>query len=258
MTRAQPPPVLVERRDGAVGLLVLNRPERRNALSAALCRELTARLRELATDGTTRCVVLRGAGTAAFSGGYDVGDLEASADLTDLFTMLGEVERCPLPTVALLFGHVVGAGLELAVTCDLRVAAEDARLAMPPAKQGILYRYQGTEKLVRLVGPAYAKEIFFTGRALTARRAAEMGLVNQAFPAGEAEAAALALAAEIAANAPLSVQGAKRMVDRAAFGGPCAGHADLDRLVVEARLSADRAEGRRAAAEKRAPRFEGR
>ncbi len=249
--------VHLERGDG-VAVLTLNRPERRNALSAALCRELSAALDAVRGDGATRAVVIRGAGTAAFSGGYDVDDLKASADLGDLLTALGDVERCPLPTIALLFGHVVGAGLELAATCDLRVAADDARLSMPPARQGILYRYDGTEKLVRLVGPAFAKELFFTARAVTARRAAEMGLVNLVAAAAEAEAAALALAREIAANAPLSVQGAKRMVERAAFGGPSAGHADLDRLVVEARESADREEGRRAAASKRPPRFEGR
>ncbi len=249
--------VLLDRQE-QVATLTLNRPERRNALSAALCRELTARLHVLAADGETRAVVLRGAGTAAFSGGYDVGELGESPDLTDLLTALGEVERCPLPTIALLFGHVVGAGLELAVTCDLRVAAADARLAMPPAKQGILYRYGGTEKFVRLIGPGFAKEIFLTAKPVTAHRAAEMGLVNEVAAAAQAEETALALAREIAGNAPLSVQGAKRMVDRAAFGGPSAGHADLDRLVVEARQSADRAEGRRAAAEKRAPRFEGR
>jgi enoyl-CoA hydratase/carnithine racemase len=249
--------VLAERDRGIV-TLVLNRPERRNALSPELCRTLADRLRELDEDPDARALIVRGAGTEAFSGGFDLGHLTESTVPADLYAALAAVEGCRLPTIALLFGHVVGAGLELAVSCDLRVAAEGAILAMPPARQGILYRYEGTEKLVRLVGPAFAKELFFTATGVPAARAAHIGLVNHLVPAPEAEALARELAARIAANAPLSVRGAKRMIDRAAGAARALEHADLDGLVVQARDSADRVEGRRAAQEKRSPRFEGR
>jgi enoyl-CoA hydratase len=170
-----------------------------------------------------RVVLLRGAGERAFSTGYHVPSLLAELDrgpsVSDfeahpLERALRALEAMPVPTMALVLGNAYGAGCELALACDLRLAADDARLCMPPGKLGVLYSATGMRRLLELVGPAVAKELLFTAEPVDAARALSLGLVNRSVPRAEAVAAAAALAATIAGNAPLSLRHTKTIFRR--------------------------------------------
>ena len=164
-----------------------------------------------------RCLVLRGAGDQAFSSGFDIDAMEGDGpggDRPDLATerAMEAVEAVPCPTVAFVNGAAFGAGCELAATCDLRIASQGAQLGMPPAKLGVVYAAAGLRRFLALVGPAHTREMFFTGRPVDAAKALAIGLVDRVAAPAEAEAAALALADEIARNAPIAVQGMKRIL----------------------------------------------
>jgi enoyl-CoA hydratase/carnithine racemase len=250
---------------GQVRLLTLDNPAKRNALDFRALDELEAACAAAARDGV-RCLLLRGAGDEAFSSGFDLAELA-------LVNARGErpdeaVERAadalaavPCPTVAFLNGPAYGGGFELAATCDLRVAREGIALGLPPAKLGVVYPEGGLRRFLQLVGGARTRELFFSGRPIDAHVAHAWGLVNRLVPAEGAEGAALALAEEIARNAPLAVQGMKRILqlleashERGLSGAEREEIATLRRRAFE---SADIAEGRRAFAERRPPRFEG-
>lgn len=204
-----------------VATITLSAPGRGNALDAAMLEALEGLLRALPANA--RVVVLRGAGARAFSTGYHVpslvAELEAGPSVSDfarhpLERALRALEEVAVPTLALVLGNAYGAGCELALACDLRVAAEDARLCMPPARLGVLYSATGMRRLLELCGPAAAKELLFTGAPVDAQRAAALGLVNRVAPAAHAEAEALALARTIAENAPLSLRHTKTIFRR--------------------------------------------
>jgi enoyl-CoA hydratase/carnithine racemase len=260
--------VLVEDR-GGVRVVVVDHPAKRNALDFASLAALEGACVTAARDGV-RCLVFRGAGDRAFSSGFDIEAIRGSevgpqeTDRPDLAVerAMEAVASVPCPTIAFLNGHAFGAGGELAVSCDLRVAREGVSIGMTPAKLGVVYPPPGLRRFLHLVGPAHAREIFFTGRPVPAERALEIGLVDRVLPAGEAEAAVFALAAEIAENAPLAVQGMKRVfrllevsAERGLTDLERAEVADLRRRAFE---SDDVREGRAAFLEKRAPRFVGR
>lgn len=250
---------------GGVGTVTLNRPEKRNAMTPALCGELHDAFLGLAADEGVRAVLLRGAGEEAFSSGYDIGQVGegAAGDNGEgqghpLFEALEALGQIPVPVIAVVYGYAIGGGCELAVTCDLRLAADSARLGMPPARLGVMYRFDGLLKFVRLIGPAHTQEMFFTGRWVDARRAAEIGLVNHVVPAADLWAFATDMAEQIAANAPLSVRGTKLTVDRTAAPWAQVEQADLEALRARCYASEDLAEGKRAFAERRKPVFKGR
>jgi len=217
--------------------IVLNRPEKRNAISAEMFRQFDAAVTRANRTPGLRAVIIRGEGES-FSAGIDVSALLGLAEshgphwqqrmraITDEFQgVLNRLERLELPTIALLHGHCLGLALELALACDLRLAAEGTALGLPETLLGIIPDVGGTTRLTRLVGPARAKELIFTGRRIDAAQAERWGIVNGVVPGAELVAAGDALAAEIAAAAPLAVGMAKRVID---------GLADIDRgLMLE-------------------------
>jgi enoyl-CoA hydratase len=250
---------------GLVRVLVIDNPAKRNALDFQALDALEGACARAAADGV-RCVLLRGAGEEAFSSGFDIAEMaqtsrrgerpdEAVERAADVLGAL------PCPTVAFLNGFAFGGGFELAITCDLRVARTGVKLAMTPAKLGVVYPEGGLRRFADLVGSARTRELFYTGRAIDAETALAWGVVNRVAPAASAPADALALAEEIAGNAPLAVCGMKRIL-RLLEGAHERGLSDDERAeIAELRRrafdSADLREGRRAWEERRRPTFRG-
>jgi enoyl-CoA hydratase/carnithine racemase len=251
---------------GPVRVLLIDNPAKRNALDFRALEELAAACQAAGRDGV-RCLLLRGAGEEAFSSGFDLaemGDLSARGERPDeaVERAAEALEAVACPTVAFLNGPAYGGGFELAATCDLRVAREGIMLGMPPARLGVVYPEGGLRRFLQLVGGARTRELFFSGRPVDAHTAHAWGLVNRLVPAEGAELAAQALAEEIARNAPLAVQGTKRILrlleathERGLSGEERQEIAGLRRRAFE---SQDILEGRQAFAERRAPRFQGR
>lgn len=247
------------RREGRILVLELA-GDRGNALSPPV---LVALESALGAIGDARVVVLRGAGEKSFSTGYDltelVRELEAGPSVQDearhpLERALRALEACPVPTIALVHGTAYGAGLELATTCDLRIAADDARFCMPPAKLGVLYSASGLARFLALVGPQATKELFFTGEPIDAARALSIGLVSRVVAKSAATDEAMALARTIEKNAPLAVRNTKAVIGL--LGGPPLNdeaRATVSRLREECFRSQDLEAAVRAFLEKRGP-----
>lgn len=255
-----PDEILTAVADG-VATVTLNRPDKRNAMNAAMLAGLRGAFDELDARRDVRVVVVRGAGPA-FCSGMDLREMEAQAGAAGdpeagVVAVLQRIERSRHPTLAVLHGDALAGGCQLALHCDLRVAATGVRLGMPLARIGLIAPFPLAQKLIEVVGPAHARELLFTGRPVDARRAYEIGMVHRVVDPGELEAAASGLARGIAANAPLSLAGMKAVVLRALSPRDAVAHDDLDALARRARTSTDASEGRRAMLEKRAPRFRG-
>jgi enoyl-CoA hydratase/carnithine racemase len=247
--------------DGGVATVTLNRPEKRNALNAAVLDGLRATFARLEDDRSVRVVVLRGAGRA-FCSGMDLNEMrqrqtQAADPESGVIEVLRQIEGSRHATIAMVQGDAYAGGCELALHCDLRVVADHARFAMPLAKLGIIVPFPLAQKLVEIVGPAFTRQILLTGQPVEARRAWEMGMVHEVVPAAALEAKTYALARTIAANAPLSLAGMKATIQRAVALRETIAHQDLDERVTRARKSADAAEGVRAMLEKRPPVFRG-
>lgn len=244
-----------------IATVTLNRPDRRNALNSALLQGLRESFAQLERDDTVRVVVVRGEGPA-FCSGMDLEEMrQRQAQEGDpesgVVRVLDQIEHARHPTIAVVHGDAFAGGCELALHCDLRIAAEAARFAMPLARLGLVVPFTLGQKLVEIIGPAHTRHLLFTGRPVDARRAYEIGLVHQVVPAAEIEAAARELASTIAANAPLSLAGMKATILRAISPREGIEHHDLDELTSRARKSADAREGVRAMLEKRRPQFRG-
>ncbi|HMB34751.1 MAG TPA: enoyl-CoA hydratase-related protein [Methylomirabilota bacterium] len=248
--------------DGGVATVTLNRPGQRNAMNAALLASLSDHFEALDANREVRVVVIRGAGPA-FCSGMDLKEMEArggaqSADPENgVIEVLARVERSRHPTIAMVHGDAIAGGCELALHCDLRVAADVARFGMPLARIGLVVPFRLGQKLVEIIGPAHTRHLLFTGQPIDARRAQEIGMVHQVVPAAELEAATAQLSQGIARNAPLALAGIKATIQRAISLRDTVAHADLDEATARARQSADASEGRRAMLEKRRPVFRG-
>ena len=260
--------LLTEKKE-RVCTITFNRPEKRNALSPLMLFRLADILKEIQEEDEVRCLLLRGAGDKAFSAGYDIADIptDMTPEMAAAFKARNPLDSAmqavldfPYPVIAMINGHAFGAGCEMAITCDIRIAAEGARLSMPPSKLGVIYHWSGIMRFINVVGLANAKEMFFTGRAYEASRAQEMGLVNYVVPADRLSSFTHEMAQEISENAPLSLRGLKAIFNK------CFQYQKIDPQYAQemedirdqAFNSEDLKEGQRAFQEKRKPVFKGR
>lgn len=257
---------VISRKDGNVGYVIFNNPERRNAMSLEMWEACTALMTQYAQDDSIRVVVLAGAGDKAFVAGADIsrfGDERSSEEGVRKYNEAVEaayasVHEFPKPTIAMIRGFCVGGGMGIASCCDLRIASEDARFGVPAAKLGLGYGYPGVKRLMDVVGPSFTKEIFFTARLFDAMEAVEMGLVNRVIEKGELEFYVKDYAATIAANAPLTVDSIKFIVGEACKDELKRNMKRCEDMVDACFRSEDYKEGRAAFMEKRKPAFKGR
>ncbi len=259
--------LLVDEPSAGVVRLTISNPAKRNALDHPILDAITAQLSQLSEANAARCVIITGA-HGMFSAGYDIGEIpadefeqRAEALVAHPFTEAIEaLEAFPLPTLAALPGHTIGGGLELALACDLRIARSAIKLGMPPAKLGLVYSHTGLRRFIDAVGAARTRELFLTGEYVDAELALSWGLVNRVVPEDQLEPATLALAATLAANAPLSQRGNKRVIaELLHYEAQLPAHVEQE--LIELRrasfASQDMREGMRAFAERRPPVWRG-
>jgi len=259
--------LVLDRPAEAVARLRIDNPERRNALDHEILDAIAEAMPQLNRGIETRCVLITGA-PPVFSAGYDIAAIpeetfERDAEALVAHPFHGAIEAIahhPWPTIAAINGHCLGGGLELAITCDLRICAAGAKLGMPPAKLGLIYGHTGLRRFLDTIGLARTKELFMTGRNYEATRAEHLGLVNEVVSDQRLEAESIALATGIAANAPLAVRGNKQAIG---LLNACPvlsdqQEASLITLRESAFASEDFREGIRAFGEKRRPEWTGR
>ncbi len=250
--------------DGAIYWIIIDNPSRMNALNTAMWGALPGIFSQAEADNSIRVVMMRGAGDKAFSAGADISEFgtartgEASKNYDDLnHAAFGAVMNCAKPTIAMVRGYCMGGGLELALCCDLRAAAEGATFSIPAAKLGIGYNPRWIRPLLSALSATQAKEVLFTGRRFSDEEALQMGMISRLLKAENLEQETRALAGMIADNAPLSLIAAKRCIDEFSAAPENPDMDALDKLVEDCFESEDYAEGRTAFVEKRKPVFHG-
>jgi enoyl-CoA hydratase/carnithine racemase len=263
--------LLIEKK-GRVCTVVLNCPEKKNALNAELLLDLYKNMGRISGDDGIRAIVIRGAGDEAFCSGYDIGALTAGSDPKmaettgrsdsfGLFEMAVEaITNYPYPVIAMVNGYAFGGGCELAVSCDLRVGGDHVRMGMTPAKIGMIYTPEGLMRFIRTIGLSKTREIFFTGRTYDAFQAKEMGLLDYLIPQSDLESFTYDLAEEIVGNAPLSLKGIKRILNlilRSHTDMAADDRKEAEDIVARVIKSHDLKEGQAAFLEKRRPQFRG-
>lgn len=256
---------MLSRKEGGVGYLIFNNPERHNAVSLEMWAATTDILEGFRDDPEVRVVVITGAGGKSFVSGADISKFESERSSMEAVkhynVTVGKanqtVAEFPKPTIAMIKGYCIGGGLGLALCCDMRIASENSKFGVPAAKLGLGYAYPGLKRLVDVVGPAFAKEIFFTGRQFDTTEARDMGLINRIVPANDLETYVRNYADTIAANAPLTLKAVKFIVGEAVKDESQRDLARCNGLVENCFTSQDYIEGRRAFMEKRKPVFTG-
>jgi enoyl-CoA hydratase len=256
---------MLARKEGNVGYVIFNNPERHNAVSLEMWARTAEILEGFKNDEDVRVVVLTGAGGKSFVSGADISKFESERSSFEGMKTYNEtvaranegVASFPKPTVAMIKGYCIGGGLGLAVCCDLRICSDNSKFAIPAAKLGLGYSYPGVKRLSDLVGPSFAKEIFFTARQFDAEEARTMGLVNRIVAAAELESYVKNYADTIANNAPLTVTAAKFIANQTVRDESKRDLARCQEMVDACFASSDYKEGRRAFMEKRKPQFTG-
>jgi enoyl-CoA hydratase/carnithine racemase len=258
---------MLSRKEGKVGYLTFNNPERHNAVSLDMWEAAEGFLEDFKNDDAIRVVVVTGAGGKAFVSGADISKFGKERSGTEAVNHYNAaVDRAnnafsnfPKPTIAMIRGYCIGGGVGLALCCDMRICTEGSKFAVPAAKLGVGYRYDGFKKLTDLVGPSFAKEIFYTARQFTAAEAQTMGLVNRVLPdaAGELEKYVKDYADTIAGNAPITVDSVKFIVNQAVKDADKRDLKGCEEWVSRAFASEDYKEGSKAFMEKRKPNFTG-
>lgn len=256
---------MIAEKTGAIGWMIFNNPERLNAVSLEMWQAVPEIVAAFDADPDIRVIVLKGAGDKAFVAGADIsqfGESRSSAEGVLAYeqateTAFDAIAGAAKPTIAMINGYCIGGGLGIALSCDLRFAADHSSFGIPAAKLGLAYAASGTGRLVHVVGPAFAKEIFFTARRFTSDEALAMGLVNRVTAPADLEAFTRATCATIAENAPLTVATAKQVVDEFTKAPGNFDAAKCDALIARCFASDDYKEGRAAFMEKRKPQFIG-
>jgi enoyl-CoA hydratase/carnithine racemase len=256
---------MLSRKEGGVGYVIFNNPERHNAVSLEMWEAASEYLEDFANDKAVRVVVFSGAGGKAFVSGADISKFESersSKEAIDRYNVAVDVANTaiyefPKPTIAMIQGYCIGGGLGLALCCDMRICSDNSKFGVPAAKLGLGYGFKGIKKLVDVVGPSFAKEIFYTARQFTAAEAKDMGLVNRVLPAAELETYVKNYAETISGNAPLTVDAVKYIVGQVLTDESTRDLKKCADLVAQCFASKDYTEGRTAFMEKRKPQFTG-
>ncbi len=254
---------LVVTRQDTVARITFNKPERMNAMSLDMWQGLSETLDELASDEQVRVVILCGAGDKAFVSGADISEFESRRSTDDSVRNYNLISQTadrvlynfPKPTIAEIKGFCIGGGMGLAIGCDIRICADDARLGITAAKLGLGYGYDGVHNLVSLAGPEVASQVLYSARLFTAVEAQRMGLVSEVVPRGDLARTVADLASRIASNAPKTVRAAKAAIRAVLKPDGPVDRATVDQLVADCFASDDYAEGYRAFTEKRKPQF---
>jgi enoyl-CoA hydratase/carnithine racemase len=257
---------MIAKKDGPIGWMQFNNPARHNAVSVDMWKAVPEIMSEFANDEQIRVVVLSGAGGKAFISGADISEFaekRSSREHVVEYDRIAGLANAAIidfqkPTIAMIQGYCVGGGLGVALCCDLRLAAENSSFAVPAAKLGLGYAYDGIKRLVDIVGPSFAKEIFYTARQFNATEALQMGLVNRVVPASDIETYVRDYAGTIGGNAPLTINSVKLSVNEATKDPAKRNLAAAQAAVDACFASADYVEGRTAFVEKRKPAFRGR
>jgi enoyl-CoA hydratase/carnithine racemase len=252
-------------REGGIATVTVNRPESRNAMNPTMWRDMSPLMEELDGDREVRVIVLRGEGKG-FISGADIREFENIAGRPDvarryLHSVEGAMEAVSgvsKPVIAMVNGHAIGGGCELAMACDLRYAVQNARFGIPACRLGVVISFQNTQRLMQLVGPAHAQEMLMTGKVIEADEAWRIGLVNGVFPAEALEGHVYGVARNMCNLAPLTIRAAKEHTRRALLGPPLSDPEEGLALSLKAYLTEDFKEGYRAYLEKRQPEFKGR
>jgi len=256
---------MLAEKDGAVGRLIFNNPARHNAVSLEMWQAVGQIMEDFDNDDAIRVIVVTGAGGKAFVSGADISEFKekrANEQAAAEYAKISEMARVRLnetlkPTIAMIRGYCIGGGLGIATCCDLRIASDNSTFAVPAAKLGLGYNYPGLKRLVDIVGPSFAKEIFYTARQFTSDEARTMGLVNRVLPGAELEDYVKKYAETIARNAPLTIRAVKKVVSEVLKDESQRDMKGADEAVKICFRSKDYIEGRDAFMEKRKPVFTG-